>query len=723
MGSNNYVLSMTTTNYTAGGLSSNTLYSFTVVAMNAGGVSGSSAVVSTPPAAPASLNAYPGNAQITLSWSASIGATNYVILRGTSSGNETVVAGTATNTTYTDTGLLNGTNYYYVVYAVSTGGNSINSPEASATPFAGPPPIYWINALTSSAQDWNVNSNWSNGSAFPNATQATAIVNSPISAAQTINLNQSITVGNLSIGATGGAFNVTGNGGSLTFDDTPGLAWLTQLASSKGDTISAPVTLNSDLNISNLSANAHTLAGPISGTNGITILGPGVVALSGTNTFNGGLMVAGGTLEIDNQYSAGNNAIQLTGGGTLNENTISFTNAIINSASNTWTISGSGNVSPAATLTGNGVISLNITCSGVCTPGGDWSQFAGTIAWAPGNGAQCRLYGTTGSSNAVWNLGNNTASLYNRNGAITINLGALSGGSLTTISGASATPYASTYSIGALNLDSTFNGRVSDGQGTTAINKVGTGVLMLTGTNNTYSGGTAVNGGTLLVNNLTGTGVGSGAVSVNSGGTLGGNGIIAGAVTVNSGGKLTPGNNAIGTLTLGNALTLAAGSAAVFGVSHSPLTNDLVQVTGLLKFGGTLVVTNVGTNALVAGDHFTLATATSYSGAFTNLNLPALNAGLAWNTNQISTNGSLSVVSIVPPSINQTRLAGNNIILTGSGGTPGGNYYLLTTTNLTLPVTQWTRLATNLFDGSGNFNCTNAVNLGWSQTFYQLQSQ
>ena len=49
----NYVLSMTTTNYTDGGLNSNTLYSYMVIAMNAGGVSGNSIIVSTPPAAPA----------------------------------------------------------------------------------------------------------------------------------------------------------------------------------------------------------------------------------------------------------------------------------------------------------------------------------------------------------------------------------------------------------------------------------------------------------------------------------------------------------------------------------------------------------------------------------------------------------------------------------------------------------------------------------------------
>jgi len=706
----NYVLSMTTTNYTDGGLNSNTLFSYTVIAMNAGGVSGNSAIVSTPPAAPASLNAYPGNGQISLRWSPVIGSTNYVILRGTNSGNETFVVATTTNTTYTDTGLRNGTNYFYVVYAVSTGGNSIYSPEASAIPFSGPPPIYWINAITTSAQDWNVNSNWSNGTAFPNSTQVTAIVNSPIAAGQTINLNQSVTIGDLSLGASGGAFNLTGNGDALTFDDTPGQALLVELSASKGDTISAPAILNSDLNVSNLSASTLTLTGTISGTNGITILGPGTVALSGTNTFNGGLAAAGGTLMINNQYSAGNNSIQLTGGGTLNENTISFTNPIVNSGSNTWTISGSGNVSPAAPLTGSGQLNLNITCSGVCTPGGDWSQFAGTIAWAPGNGAQCRLYGTTGSSNAIWNLGNSTATLYNRNGGVTINLGALFGGPATTISGASSATYLTTYSIGALSQDSTFDGRIADGSGASALNKIGIGVLTLTGTNNTYSGGTTVNGGTLLINNIAGSGAGSGSLAVNAGGTLGGTGIISGPVSILSGGTLSPGSPT-GTLTISNSLTLNVSSISSFGLGTN---SDRVAVKGNLTLGGTLNVTNL--DGFVAGTNTLFTYTGTLSGSLAFGNMPAgYKFILATNV------AGLVNLIVAKPVIATARIVSTNFIFTGTGGLATSNYYVLASTNIAWPLSNWTRLATNTFDAAGFFKSTNIILPKNSQLFYQIQ--
>jgi rhamnogalacturonan endolyase len=132
--------SITETTYTDFGVSSNAIYYYKVTAMNAGGTS-SSGVTTTRPAAPASLSAIPGNTQVTLTWSASIGATDYVLKRGTSSGNETTTVATGiTATNYTDTGLANGTQYYCVVAAIGTAATSANSPEASAIPTAPSPP-------------------------------------------------------------------------------------------------------------------------------------------------------------------------------------------------------------------------------------------------------------------------------------------------------------------------------------------------------------------------------------------------------------------------------------------------------------------------------------------------------------------------------------------------------------------------------------------------------
>ncbi|CAM4225327.1 glycoside hydrolase family 6 protein [Paenibacillus macerans] len=90
------------------------------------------------PAAPAGLTATAGNAKVELSWTASSGATSYNVKRATTSGGPyTTVAAGVTATSYTNTGLANGTTYYYVVSAVNSAGESANSAQVAATPSGG----------------------------------------------------------------------------------------------------------------------------------------------------------------------------------------------------------------------------------------------------------------------------------------------------------------------------------------------------------------------------------------------------------------------------------------------------------------------------------------------------------------------------------------------------------------------------------------------------------
>lgn len=89
----------------------------------------------SPPAAPTNLQATAGNGQASLTWNASTGATSYNVKRSTTSGSGyATVAPGVTTTSYTNTGLTNGTTYYYVVSAVNAYGESPNSSQASATP-------------------------------------------------------------------------------------------------------------------------------------------------------------------------------------------------------------------------------------------------------------------------------------------------------------------------------------------------------------------------------------------------------------------------------------------------------------------------------------------------------------------------------------------------------------------------------------------------------------
>ena len=86
------------------------------------------------PAPPSSLSATAGKRKITLTWTASSGATGYNVKRASASGGPyATIASGVTSTSYVNSGLTSGTTYYYVVTAVNAAGESGNSPQASAT--------------------------------------------------------------------------------------------------------------------------------------------------------------------------------------------------------------------------------------------------------------------------------------------------------------------------------------------------------------------------------------------------------------------------------------------------------------------------------------------------------------------------------------------------------------------------------------------------------------
>ncbi|HET6384205.1 MAG TPA: fibronectin type III domain-containing protein, partial [Armatimonadota bacterium] len=129
----------TTTSCADSGLTNGAKYYYVVSAVDSGGESANSSQVSAtpePPAppAPTGLSATSGNKQIALSWTASTGAATYNVKRSTTNGGPYTTAGSATTTSYTDSGLTNGTTYYYVVSAVNAGGESANSTQIGAAP-------------------------------------------------------------------------------------------------------------------------------------------------------------------------------------------------------------------------------------------------------------------------------------------------------------------------------------------------------------------------------------------------------------------------------------------------------------------------------------------------------------------------------------------------------------------------------------------------------------
>ena len=164
---------------------------------------------STPPA-PTGLTAVLGNAQVSLNWTGSSGATSYNVYRGTTSGGEssTPIATGLTGTSYTNTGLTNGTTYYYKVAAVNSAGTSGMSNEANSTPTAGLTAVDQIDCGSPSAvSPFAADEFFNSGNEF----SSTATINTsgvtnaaPAAVYQTVRWNSSFnyTIPNLTAGST-----------------------------------------------------------------------------------------------------------------------------------------------------------------------------------------------------------------------------------------------------------------------------------------------------------------------------------------------------------------------------------------------------------------------------------------------------------------------------------------------------------------------------------------
>jgi hypothetical protein len=153
-----------------------------------------------------------------------------------------------------------------------------------------------------------------------------------------------------------------------------------------------------------------------------------------------------------------------------------------------------------------------------------------------------------------------------------------------------------------------------------------------------------------------------------------------------------------------------------------PFQNDRAVISGTLTLGGTLTVLSPGIEPFEEGDAFDLFDAGVVSGEFSSESLPALDAGLAWDTSLLTTEGSIRVIASPEPTFNTVERAGGSLVLGGSGGFPGGDYYLLSSTNVGLPLSLWARLLTNQFDGNGDFMLTNPVASDDPLMFYSIEA-
>ena len=318
------------------------------------------------------------------------------------------------------------------------------------------------------------------------------------------------------------------------------------------------------------------------------------------------------------------NSITFNGTGyTIGGTTLTLTGANI-TANADATISAILDGSVGLTKLGNSILTL----SGANNYTGGTTLSAGTL----------RLSGT-GTLGATTNNLTINAGTLDLNGTNQI-VGALNGTGGTILNNSSGAS-SNTLTIGNGNGSGTFSGTITDhttGSGALQLIKIGTGTETMTSTTSNYTGGTTINGGTIIANSANGGALGRGPVVVNNTGTLRGSGLIDATVTVNNGGTLAPGatasagsiakiqtgtNPGTGNVNLASGsnfildLTAGAGPTAVGGGT----IYDQLSVIGSVTLGGGSLTLNPGAG-LMLGDKFFIVLNDSIdlvSGTFNNL--------------------------------------------------------------------------------------------------------
>ena len=434
----------------------------------------------------------------------------------------------------------------------------------------------------------------------------------------------------------------------------------------------------------------------------LTKVGTGTLTLTGINTYTGGTIIGGGTLQLGNGGTSGSVLGNIVDNGILAFNrSDSFTFSGVISGSGIVQQNGTGttvllgaNTYAGGTNLNGGVLSISQDANLGTPPGAPAAnhltfnagrlQATASFTLNPNRGitlnggggtfeitgANLLAYGgaITGAGNLT-KVGTGTLTLAGNNtylGSTLVSAGILQAGSATAFSANSAFTVNSqldlngfsntigslagngivtnnggasaTLAVGNDNTNTAFSGSLQDGTSTLGLTKVGTGTLTLAG-NDTYLGTTLVSAGALQAGSAT-------AFSANS------------AFTVNSQLDLNGFSNTIGSLAGNGIVTNNGGASATLAVGND---NTNTAFSGSLQDGtSTLGLTKVGTGTLtLAGNNTYLGTTLVSAGILQAGSGTAFSASSAFTVNsQLDLNGFSNTVG---------SLAGNGIV-TNNGG-------------------------------------------------------
>lgn len=462
--------------------------------------------------------------------------------------------------------------------------------------------------------DWNTITNWTPNTGFPNAIDDVATFSSTFTNQPNVGASTFI-VGTINFQTTPTGTTISGTGGSLNFSVSSASASIA--ATTTGHIISVPMTLTSNL-LTNIAQNSIvTLSGSLSGASSFTVGGLGTTALTGSNSFSGGVIVNSGILQInaDSALGSATNTVTLSGtlqasGPVTSSRNFTLGSAIFDTNTNSMTLSGilSGN---SLTKIGSGILTL----SGTNTYSGGTAVNVGTLKISSDSNLGATTSVLSFASGTTLQAGNSFVLGPSRpvtvTGSVTVDTGVfsptiasnISGSGSITVTGTQLTlTGTNTYTgsttvngarlignttslqgnINAINAGSViFNQPTSGTYASVYHGALGTTLSLQGGGTYTFSGNSSLSLGTInLVNShliLTGS-LGATTLTIDAGSNLSGTGTVITSSGLFNSGKITPGLPT-GTLHVTGNVTFTPGSGTLVSLVE-PETNSLLQVSG-----------------------------------------------------------------------------------------------------------------------------------------------